>query len=117
MKIQNPEVFRLHAEFCKVLANRKRLMILALLSKHELSVGEIVKSLEMRLTNISQHLRVLRSHNIVKRRKEGQTVYYSLADPRLIEACTLIRSVLLDDLKKRGMIAQEIDVDSLVIED
>ncbi|MEZ5359709.1 MAG: metalloregulator ArsR/SmtB family transcription factor [Candidatus Zixiibacteriota bacterium] len=108
MKIQNPEIFKLHAEFCKTIANPKRLMILALLSEKEMSVGEIVEALDGRLANVSQHLRVLRSHQIVRTRKEGQTVYYRLADKRLFEACTLIRSILLDEMKRRGEIAQEV---------
>ena len=116
MRIENPEIFRIHAEFCKVLANQKRLMILALLAKKEMNVGEIVEVLEMRLANVSQHLRVLRMHHIVKTRKEGQTVYYRLADERLMDACNLIRSVLLDDLKQRGMVAQEINPENLVKE-
>jgi hypothetical protein len=44
MKIKNHEIFELHAEFCKVLSNPKRLMIIALLSKRDLSVGEISKA-------------------------------------------------------------------------
>jgi hypothetical protein len=45
----------------------------------------------------------------VQTRKEGQTVNYSLADRRIIEACTLIRSVLLDKMKERGQVAKKID--------
>jgi DNA-binding transcriptional ArsR family regulator len=45
----------------------------------------------------------------VQARKDGQTVYYSLSDRRIIQACTLIRSVLLDKMKERGQIAREID--------
>ncbi len=116
MRIENPEVFQMHAEVCKVLANKTRLMILALLAKKEMNVGEIVETLDSRLANISQHLRLLRTHDIVRTRKEGHAVFYSLRDRRLIDACELIRSVLLDNMKQRGMIAQEVDPDSLVVE-
>lgn len=116
MRIQNPEVFSLHSELCKVLANPKRLMILSLLEMREMSVGEIVDVLHMRLANVSQHLRVLRMNNIVHTRKEGQTVHYSLTDRRIMKACKLIRSVLLDDLKRRGMIAQEIQPENIIVE-
>ena len=114
MKIVNREIFRLHAEFCKTLANPKRLMILALLDKRELSVGEIVEGTGVRLATISQHLKALRLHNIVKTRKEGQKVFYSLSDPRLLEACAKIREVLLDELKQRGVVAREIDANSII---
>jgi DNA-binding transcriptional ArsR family regulator len=94
-----------------MLANPKRLMILALLSKKEMSVGEIANSIGIALATVSQHLTALRNKNIVVARKEGQTVYYSVTDPRLMDACILIRSVLLDGMKRRGEIAKEIEVD------
>jgi len=103
------DIFELHADFCKTLAHAKRLMILALLAKKEMSVGEIAEVIEVPLSNVSQHLSVLKARNLVRTRKDGQTVYYSLADRRIVQACTLIRSVLLDLMKERGLVAQEID--------
>ena len=113
MEIWNYEIFQLHADYCKMLANPKRLMILALLSRKEMSVGDIADRLDTPLPTTSQHLTALRHKHIVEARKEGQTVYYSITDPRLMEACILIRSVLLDGMKKRGEIAREIEVDPM----
>jgi len=115
VRIENREIFKLHAEFCGCLANPTRLMILALLAKREMSVGEIAEVVEMRMANVSQNLSALRSKNILKSRKEGQMVYYSLTDPRLQEACLLIRSVLLDNLKKRGLVAKDFDPENVVV--
>lgn len=109
MKIQNPEIFRLHANFCKVLANPTRLMLIALLSKAELNVGQLAEATEASLATTSQHLRVLREHDVVKSRKDGQTVYYTITDPRLMEACTQIRTILLDNMKARGLVAHELE--------
>ena len=53
-------------------------------------------------------------HNIVKSRKEGQKVYYSLTDPRLVEACVRIREILLDELKRRGVVARELEARNIV---
>ena len=103
------DIFELHADLCKTLSNPKRLMILALLAKKEMSVGEIAEVIAVPLSNVSQHLTLLKAQNLVKTRKDGQTVHYSLADRRSIQACTLIRSVLLDKMKERGQVAQEID--------
>ena len=66
------------------------------------------------MATISQHLKALRMHNIVKARKEGQKVFYSLTDPRLVEACVRIREVLLDELKRRGVVAQELEARNIV---
>ena len=114
MKIENTQIFKLHAEFCGTLANPTRLMILALLAKREMSVGEIAEVVEVRMASVSQNLSALRSKNMVKSRKEGQMVFYSLVDPRLLEACLLIRSVLLDNLKERGLIASDFDPENVV---
>jgi len=109
MKIQNPELFTLHANLCKVLANPKRLMIIALVSQEEMSVGQIAGLIDASLATTSQHLRVLRERDVVLSRKEGQTVYYRLADIRLMQACTIIRTVLLDNMKSTGKVAEELD--------
>lgn len=103
------DIFDLHADVCKTLANPKRLQILALLAKEEMSVGELAGVLDVPLSNVSQHLALLKAQGLVTSRRAGQTVHYSLADRRIIQACLLIRSVLLDRLKKRGQIAEEID--------
>ena len=74
MKRQNKEIFELHADFCRTIGNSKRLMIIELLSKKEMSVGEITKAMDITISNVSQHLRTLKSHHVVNSRKEGQTV-------------------------------------------
>lgn len=117
MKISNYEIFDLHAEFCKVLSNPKRLMIIALLSRGDMSVGEIAKATNTALATTSQHLRVLRERHIVNTKKEGQVVFYSLADPALMEATVMIRRVLLNSMHQRGTIAREIDPEGVSMED
>jgi len=107
--MEKTDIFELHADLCKTLSNPKRLMILALLAKKETSVGEIAEVIAVPLSNVSQHLSLLKAQSLVQARKDGQTVYYSLSDRRIIQACTLIRSVLLDKMKERGQIAREID--------
>ena len=100
-----------------MLSSPKRLMILFLLSKKEMSVGELAESMDTALATVSQHLTPLRNKQIVTTRKEGQTVYYKITDPRLIDACALIRVILLDGMKKRGEIAKEIEIDPMGIVD
>jgi DNA-binding transcriptional ArsR family regulator len=112
--MEKPDIFELHARFCRSLSNPKRLIILATLAKGEKSVGELAEASGVTLANISQHLTVLRSHNIVKSRKEGQTVYYSIVDTRLVDACNLIRAILLDGMKRQGMIASGMDATDIM---
>ncbi len=102
MKIDDTEIFELHAEFCKIIASSRRLRIIELLAKQEMNVGDIAEALQIQPSNVSQHLRVLRSHDVVKTRKEGQTVFYSLSNRRLPKACAEIRSILLEGMEKNG---------------
>jgi DNA-binding transcriptional ArsR family regulator len=116
MKITDHELFNLHAEFCKVLSNPKRLMIIALLSKKDMCVGDMAEATDTALATISQHLRVLRECHIVKTRKEAQVVIYSLTNPALMEACVMIRRVLLKSMYQRGAIAREIDPEGVSLD-
>ena len=82
-----------------------------------MSVGEIAKATDTALATVSQHLRVLRERNIVNTKKDGQVVFYSLADPKLMEACVMIRRVLLESMRRRGTIAREIDPEGVSLDD
>jgi len=66
-------------ELLKALANRHRLVILCQLIDGERSVGELVDILELRDANVSQHLALLRKDGLVSTRREGQTIWYSIA--------------------------------------
>ena len=112
MELPDPRIFQLHAEFCRMLAHPKRLMIIALVNQRPMSVGEIAEAIDTPLPTVSQHLRALRNKHMVAARKEGQTVFYRSTDPRILEACTLIRQVLLDNLKARGEMGRELEANS-----
>jgi DNA-binding transcriptional ArsR family regulator len=66
--------------FLKALANANRLMILCELHKGERSVTTIQSAIGLSQSALSQHLARLREDNLVKTRRESQTIYYSLAD-------------------------------------
>lgn len=93
-------VFGLHAEICKTLSNATRLMILNALRDGEKSVSELAGSVGARQANVSQHLAVLRQRGVVTTRKHGTNIYYSITNPKIIQACDLIREVLFEQLSK-----------------
>ena len=66
-------------ELLKAMANRHRLVILCQLIDGERSVGELASILELRDANVSQHLALLRKDGLVSTRREGQTIWYSIA--------------------------------------
>ncbi|GAA3412536.1 ArsR/SmtB family transcription factor [Paenibacillus hodogayensis] len=66
------------ADVLKLLGDKNRLTIVALLKEKELCVCDIVDVLQTSQPNISQHMRKLKDGGLVKERKSGQWVYYSL---------------------------------------
>lgn len=94
------EVLSLQAELCKSLSDPKRLQIIQELRGGEKSVGELTTSLGLKQSNTSQHLAVLRRIGVIIPRKEGNTVYYRLADPKIAEACDLVHEVIAAQLHR-----------------
>lgn len=68
------------AELYKVLGDSTRIRILELLSRQELCVQDIADGLVMTQSAISHQLRILKQAALVKSRREGKSIFYSLAD-------------------------------------
>lgn len=78
------------AAYLKTLAHEGRLMILCHLGSGEKSVGELEDLLEIRQAAVSQMLARLREEGLVKTRREGKTIFYSLADDNTYEVISLL---------------------------
>lgn len=65
------------SEIMKTLSSRTRLKLMCLLMDGEKSAGQLAELLDMKLPAISQHLAKMRAKDLVKSRREGQTIYYS----------------------------------------
>ena len=92
--MHNSELFRLKAELCKTFADATRLAIINELRSGERLVGELAQTLNIPQAVTSRHLALLRNRGVVRPRREGTNVYYSLSDQRLIQAVDLLREVL-----------------------
>lgn len=68
------------SDFLKALAHENRLLILCLLAERERSVTELEELLHLSQPTVSQQLARLRLDGIVDTRRDGRTIYYSLAD-------------------------------------
>jgi len=104
----NYELFRLKAELCKTFADPKRLMIINELREGERSVGDLVATLASPQAVVSRHLAVLRHRGIVVTRREGASIYYRLANPRIVEACDIVHSILMDHLAQNRDLAERL---------
>jgi len=100
------QIYKLHANICHTLANPKRLEIIDKLRTRELSVTALAGALEISQANLSQHLAIMRQRGIVTSRREGLNVFYKLSNPKIIQACDLMRQVLLEHLETAADLAR-----------
>lgn len=82
MNIEKMEVSAdMASDLLKALANKHRLMLVCQLIDGERPVGELARALELRDSTVSQHLALLRKDGIVRARRDGQSIYYSIGSP------------------------------------
>ena len=93
-------IYSYHAEMCKVFSHPKRLELIDVLRDRETSVGELGQKLAISPANLSQHLAMMRERHILVSRKEGNMVYYRIANPKLLQAFDLLREILFQQLRK-----------------
>lgn len=79
--------------FLKAFANTKRMEILCLLASKEMAVNEINSHLNITQSSLSQHLAELRKADLVNRRRESQTIFYSLAGDRTVRTMLLLQDM------------------------
>lgn len=101
-------LYDLHASICKALSHPKRLEILDCLRAGELNVKELSDALRVSQSTLSRYLRSIYSTGIIVPRRDGQNIYYRLSDPRVIEACDAMRTVLLQNLEAGAILVEAI---------
>jgi len=82
------------AQLFRTLAGRSRIRILELLrASGTLTVGELQQRLDMDSSNVSQHLAIMRTAGVVTARRDGNNVWYSVAEPAIFELLDAARTV------------------------
>lgn len=97
-------IIELQANICKIFANAKRLEIIKLLKEKEMSNNELMQKTGLSKANISQHMNVLKSKGVILTRREGVVLYCRIANPKIVQACDLMREVLIEQLQEKGNI-------------
>ncbi len=100
------QLYVYHAEMCKVFSHPKRLEVINILRDKEMSAGELGGRLGLTPANLSQHLTMMRERHILASRKEGNVVYYRIANPRLLEAFDLLREILFEQIRQDAALIQ-----------
>jgi len=98
------EALQMVADRFKILSEPLRLQILQLLQSGEKSVTELTDLIETSQPNVSKHLKILQTSGMVKRRQEGNTVFYAIADESIFTLCEVVCNSLETQLQNQANI-------------
>jgi len=94
-QIVDERTVKMESRFFKALADETRIKILKLLALRRMCVCEIMVALNLTQPTASHHLRILENVGIVKDKREGKWIFYSIADPKVAEIFEKIEDVLV----------------------
>ena len=103
------DLYRKHADFCKVISHPTRLQIIDILQDGEMAVTDLASRLEITVGNLSQHLNMMKQRRVLESRKEANSVIYRLANPKMIKACCLIREILYEQMQQDTALLRRMD--------
>lgn len=101
-------IYQLKADFFKTLGHPARIRIIEILRDGEASVSELIPQVGLEPSHLSQQLGVLRRATLVTARKEGNTVRYSVTDPRLFQLLELAKRILTSSLEETSHLLSEL---------
>ena len=94
------QIYAYHAEMCQVLSHPKRLEAINVLRDGEMSVTDLSQKLGLTVGNLSQHLSMMKERHVLLTRKEGNMVYYRIANPKLIRCFDMMREMLFEQIRQ-----------------
>jgi DNA-binding transcriptional ArsR family regulator len=107
-----PPIYRLKAEFFRVLGHPSRVRILELLRDGERSVGDLQDALGLDSSGTSQHLGAMRRQGLLENRRSGSNVFYRVKDPRLFQLLEVAKQILTSRLEEtRSLLGDLANVD------
>ena len=98
--ISEDEVALMHRYICEGIGDARRLRLLYLVAECPRNVTELTELLDVTQPTVSHHLRVLRERGLVNAERDGTSIYYSLGDPRILEAMNILRSFVADKIQE-----------------
>ncbi|MCU0519142.1 MAG: metalloregulator ArsR/SmtB family transcription factor [Anaerolineae bacterium] len=102
--ITEEEVLLLHRYVCEGIADPKRLMLLYYVADQPRNVSELTELLDVPQPTVSHHLRILRERGLVVAERDGTSIFYSLGDPRIVEAIQILRAYVADLMNDRASV-------------
>ena len=102
------EVHQLHSRLCAGLADPTRILLLYALAEGSKNVNGLTEQLQIPQPTTSRHLKILRERGLVLSQREGQSIFYTVRDIRIIQALDLMRAVLADLLKDQISLVESV---------
>jgi ArsR family transcriptional regulator, virulence genes transcriptional regulator len=100
--MSDPIIFNLQAELCHSLSQPARLQILHFLFEGPKNVGDIARLTGLGQSTVSRHLAILKQNGVVLSQRQGREILYSIANPKIIKVCNLMREVLSEQIAERS---------------
>lgn len=107
--LQRQPIYRIKADFFKLLGHPARVRILELLRDGERAVGELQAELDLDSGGTSQHLTAMRKQGILENRRAGTKVYYRVRDPRVFQLLDTARQILGSQLQETQALLGSLD--------
>lgn len=104
-------LYQVKAEFLRTLGHPARIRVLELLSERDHAVHELLAEIEIEPSNLSQQLGVLRRAGLVRQRRDGAAVVYSIAVPEIRDLLLVARQILLRLLAEQEDLRDQLQPD------
>lgn len=102
-------IYQVKAEFFRTLGHPGRIRILEVLRDGEHSVSDLVIQVGLESSHLSQQLAVLRRAGVVRARKSGSLVFYSVTDPRIFELLEVAKAILTASLSGTQRLLEDLE--------
>ena len=100
-------VFDAVAAYFSVLSEPTRLKIMHAVCAGERTVSQIVAQTGATQTNVSRHLGLMHRHGVLARRRDGNQIHYSVADPTMVELCRTVCNRIAGTIDERRSLKRQ----------
>ncbi len=104
----SPDAVELVAARFRTLGEPIRIQLLQALQSGERNVGDLVAAVGSTQSNVSKHLRILQDAGLIRRRQDGNSVYYSIGDPTVFDLCDAVCNSVGARLLQHASVADEL---------
>jgi ArsR family transcriptional regulator len=106
-------IYRVKADFFRLLGHPARVRILELLRDDERMVGDLQAALGLDSSGTSQHLTAMRRQGLLESRRAGTSVFYRVKDPRIFQLLEIAKQILTSQLEEASLLLDDLSADTI----